>query len=116
MIELRPGMSYDEAWMIAVDALTRDWDVDTMEKDSGYLRTGWHYGISKGPMGRYRGRIIVKFPDVQAPTKVELKTEAQWLCRVSHGMPIWITGYDSIIERDFYMTLGGRLGRTVPRE
>ena len=116
MIELREGLTYDQAWMIAVDTVTRDWDVEMMDKSSGFLRTAWHHGISGGPVARYRGRITVKFPDLKAPVKAEVKTEAQWLDKVSYGVPVWIIGYDTSFQRDAYTTLGGRLGRTVPKE
>jgi len=116
VIELREGMTYDEAWMVAVDTLTRDWDVEMMDKSSGYLRTAWHHGISSGPYQRYRGRITVKFPDVKKPTQVEVKTEAQWLETASPTVPVWITGYDTAFQRDVYTALGGRLSRVVPKE
>jgi len=115
VIELRPGLqnNYDDAWQTTVDTVARDWDIEIMDKSSGYLRTAWVHGISGGDMSRYRGRLTIKYPDVKAPLKTELKTEAQWL----EDRPLgWVTGFDSTFQRDVYAALSGRLGRTVPSE
>ena len=116
VIELREGMAYDDAWMVVVDTITRDWDVEMMDKGSGYMRTAWHHGISGGPAESYRGRITVKFPSIKAPTVVEMKTEAQWLVSRPGGSAQWVAGYDTDFQREIYSELGGRLGRTVPKE
>jgi uncharacterized protein YfaQ (DUF2300 family) len=115
VIELRPGLenNYDDAWQTSVDTVARDWDIEIMDKASGYLRTAWTYGISGGSYERYRGRITVKYPNVKAPEKAEVKTEAQWLRDSPLG---WITGFDTSFQRDVYAALSGRLGRTVPSE
>ena len=115
VIELRPGLlnNYDDSWQTTVDTVARDWDIEIMDKSSGYLRTAWTYGISGGSYRRYRGRITVKYPDVKTPQKSEVKTEAQWLEDEPRG---WVTGFDSTFQRDVYAALSGRLGRTVPSE
>ena len=97
-----------------VDTIARSYDIEMMDKASGYLRTSWTYGISGGGYNRYRGRITIKYPVVMIPDKVEVKTEAQWLDNVSTGR--WLPGYDSIFQRDVYTALSGRLGRTVATE
>lgn len=115
VIELREGLSdkYDEAWQTTVDTVARDWDIEIIDKDSGYLRTAWLHGISGGSYERYRGRITVKYPKVVAPEKVEVKTEAQWL----EDRPLgWVSGFDTSFERDVFTALSGRLGRTVPKD
>ena len=115
VIELRPGLqgNYDEAWQTTVDTVARDWDIEIMDRSSGYLRTAWTYGISGGSPERYRGRLTIKYPEVKSPGKAELKTEAQWLEDKPLG---WVTGFDSTFQRDVYAALSGRLGRTVPSE
>jgi hypothetical protein len=99
------------AWQKCVDTIAKDYDIEMIDRSSGYLRTGWIYGISGGAYNRYRGRITVKFPELTAPTKVEIKTEAQWLSEVQYGL--WVPGWDQIFQRDVYTALSGRLGRTV---
>lgn len=115
VIELRDGLDgkYDEAWQTTVDTVARDWDIEIMDKSSGYLRTAWVHGISGGDYERYRARITVKYPRTDKPEKAEVKTEAQWLQDRPMG---WVTGFDMTFQRDVYAALSGRLGRTVPSE
>jgi hypothetical protein len=100
-----------------VDTIARDYDIELVDKSSGYLRTAWAYGISGGNAQRYRGRLTVKFSDVKTPEKVEIKTDAAWL---SSGGPFsypgWVPGYDTAFQRDIFTALSGRLGRTVPKD
>ena len=102
---------FETAWQKCVDTVARDYDLEMLDKNSGYLRTAWIYGISGGVYNRYRGRITVKFPELKAPTQVDVKTEAQWLTNEPSG--IWMPGWDKTFQRDVYTALSGRLGRTV---
>ena len=116
VIELRDELrdDYSQAWQTTVDSIARNWDIEILDKESGYLRTAWTYGISGGVYNRYRGRLTVKYPEGTKSDKLELKTEAQWAENVYYG--IWVTGFDTIFNRDVYSVLAGRLGRTVPTE
>lgn len=107
--------NYDVAWQKTVDTIAKNYDIEMMDKQSGYLRTGWTYGISGGEMNRYRGRITVKFPTIDKPDKLELKTEAEWLSDMYYG-GMWVPGWDQSFQRDAYNALSGRLGRTVSNE
>ena len=113
VIELNDSVkgNYDAAWMKTVDTIARNYDIEMLDKDSGYLRTTWAYGISGGVFNRYRGRITVKYSEVKDPEKVELKTEAQWLRDTRYG--VWTIGWDRNFQRDVFTALSGRLGRTV---
>lgn len=115
VIELRNGLrdSYSDAWQTTVDTVARNWDIEILDKDSGYLRTAWMHGISGGSYERYRGRLTIKYPEVQHPEKLEVKTDAQWLNDRPMG---WVSGFDTAFQRDVYSALSGRLGRTVPSE
>jgi opacity protein-like surface antigen len=114
VIEVREGLNNDcnKAWQTTVDTIARNWDIEMMDKESGYLRTAWTYGIGGGVYSRYRGRLTVKFTGGQCD-KLEVRTEAQWL-EDYYGN--WIEGFDTTFNRDVYGTLSGRLGRTVPTE
>ncbi len=116
VIELNNSLTgqYNEAWMKTVDTIARDYDIEMLDKDSGYLRTAWAYGVSGGTYNRYRARITVKYPEVKVPEKIELKTEAQWLDSQNYNR--WIPGWDRNFQRDVYTALSGRLGRTVSSE
>jgi len=115
VIELRDGLknNYDDAWQRTVDTIARNWDIEILDKDSGYLRTAWLHGIVGASYERYRGRLTIKYPEVKSPDKMEVKTDAQWLATRPLG---WIGGFDSTFQRDVYSALSGRLGRTVPAE
>ncbi len=119
VIEVREGLNNecDKAWQTTVDTIARNWDIEIIDKESGYLRTAWTYGVSGGIYFRYRARLTIKFPgglsEGQPCDKIELKTEAQWL---EDSYANWVTGFDTIFNRDVYGALSGRLGRTVPTE
>ena len=62
-VELRPGMTYDDAWKEVLDVLAKKFEIEMISKDGGYLRTSWIYTWWKaGQMTQnYRVRAIVKF-------------------------------------------------------
>jgi len=105
---------YDTAWQKVVDTVARTWDIEIMDKQSGYLRTSWQYGISGARPQVYRGRLTIKFSDIKQPTTVELRTHAQWL--QNRQSLYWVDGFDTDFERDVYTALAGRVGRTVPTD
>ena len=111
-IELREGLqgNYNDAWQTAVDTVARSYDIEVMEKDSGYIRTSWKYGILGKPTSVLAGRLVVKFPSTQSPTKVDVKTDAQ---QFNAWTNLWEEGFDSRFERDVMGELSGRLGRTT---
>jgi hypothetical protein len=115
-IELNEDLmgNYDKAWQKTVDTIAREYDIEMLDKDSGYLRTAWLYGVSGGIYNRYRGRLTVKYPSVAEATKVDIKTSAQWL--EDEVYLRWVSGWDRDFQRDVYTNLAGRLGRGVPTE
>jgi hypothetical protein len=118
-IELNPAAAgkFDVAWQKTVDTIARDYDIEIMDKSSGYLRTGWKFGIAGVTSNSYRGRITVKFPEVANPEKIDVKTDAEWLAaNPATGLGYWVQGYDTAFDRDVYTALSGRLGRTVPQQ
>jgi hypothetical protein len=110
VIELRQDIEWDRAWQETVDVIATQWDIEQLSKDGRYLRTAWHHGISGGDQRRYRGRITVKFLPADE-RQVELKTEAQWWDQRGH----WRSGYDTLLQRDAFGAVSGRIARTVPR-
>ena len=106
-IEVREGMTKDVIWRVIVDSLSQKFDLEVLDKDSGYLRTSWKYTyiVGKYVSERYRARIIVKTVGSEWKT-VQVKSEANWLER--HG---WVMGYDSRLLEDVYGDLQGRIGR-----
>ena len=114
-IEIRPGLDYNTTWQIAVDTVSKEYDIEVMEKASGYFRTGWLYTyVYRGKaIDRYRSQITVKI--LWDKRVCQVKCEAQWLklggaFATSTG---WITGYDKALLEKVYTDLQGRLGRVV---
>ena len=101
---------YSAAWAKTVDVIARDYDIEMLEKESGYIRTGWKYGISGEPYNRYRGRITIKYPTTESPAHVEVKTDVQWSSDPDRG--VWVEGFDRSFERDVYVNLSRILGRS----
>jgi len=113
-VEIKDGMEKEVTWRTIVDALTHHYDLEVIDKDSGYLRTSWKYTyIQEGIVNQnYRSRIVLKF--VGDDWKVlQVKCESNWLSSGGLGEPSgWILGYDSKLLEDVYGDIQGRVGRT----
>ena len=118
-IELRPEIrdDFETAWQAAVDSVAREYDIELMERASGYLRTAW-----KDIGANYQGRVVLKFPKVTPPlTTADVKTEARYRTpearnldgQVLRATGPWQRGYDTTVHRDVYDAISGRLGRTM---
>ncbi|MBI5648296.1 MAG: hypothetical protein HY962_15295 [Ignavibacteriae bacterium] len=60
--EVRDGLSYNEAWMIVVDALlTRGYQFETLSKDDGYMKTEFYHELVESQGVEARTRISIKF-------------------------------------------------------
>ncbi|HHB91751.1 MAG TPA: hypothetical protein ENK59_00875 [Thioploca sp.] len=95
-----------EVWRRVVDVLSEKYDLEVLDKTSGYIRTSWKYMLPDED-NKYRSRVIIKMlGNVWHTTK--LKTEAQLF---ENGT--WITGYDTAILEEIYKDLQGRIGTSV---
>ena len=106
-VEIREGITKDDLWKIVVDSLSQKYDLEVLEKDSGYLRSSWKYTyIIRGTVSdKYRSRIIVKFVGDDWEV-AQVKCESNWL--ETRG---WILGYDTRLLEDVYGDIQGRVGR-----
>lgn len=60
--EVRDGLSYDEAWMIVVDAiLARDYQFEILAKDDGYIKTEYYHENVESLGVEVRTRVSIKF-------------------------------------------------------
>ncbi len=111
-IELREELhgDYDKAWQTTIDTLARSYDLEIIDKDSGYARTAWKFGILGESPDVLAGRITVKFPDLKEVDKVDIRTEAQ---QYNYWTEMWEQGFDTAFEREIIGDLSGRLGRVV---
>lgn len=103
VIEIRNGVSDEDAWSKVRDILIRKFDLEVIERNDGYLRTGWLYTWTGEYRSDYRVRITAKYQFSEK--KVELKTEAQY----GQGGQ-WNQGYDtgllSLIKSDIMGAIG----------
>jgi hypothetical protein len=107
-VEVRAGLSSDDAWKEVLDVLARSFELEMISKDGGYLRTAWiHTWWKSGVITEnYRVRAIVKFsPD---SSRVDIKTEAEFLVRNS-----WVRGTDTRLLQTIKTDAMGVVGRTT---
>ncbi len=100
-------MSYDRAWSIVVNAISQDFELETSDGQSGYLRTGWKV-TGKDILGQpiKKARVHVRVEE-RNPFRVKVKVEKQELDPLSQE---WvITGNDEKIESEIMSELSGRL-------
>jgi len=112
-IEVKEGMEKQDLWRTIVDALAHQFDLEVIDKDSGYVRTSWKYTyIQQGLVNQnYRSRIVLKVLGEDWKI-VQVKCESNWLEEGGMGRPAgWILGYDSKLLEDVYGDLQGRIGR-----
>ncbi len=98
-----------EVWQRIVDVLSEKYDLEVLDRASGYLRTTWKYLLTEESKEKYRSRAIVKMQGTIWHT-AKLKTEAQWW---DNQRKAWIIGYDTAILEEIYQDLQGRIGTSV---
>ncbi len=105
-IQIKEDLSYDQAWSRTVDRVVRRFDVEMMEKDTGYLRTAWLYSWTGEQRQDYRVRLKVKFN--KEDHTVAIISEAQY-----GGPDSWVNGSDTELLEKIKSDLMGSLGRTT---
>lgn len=107
-IEIREGMSYEQAWQEVVDVLAKKFELEMISREGGYVRTSWiHTWWKKGELTeKYRVRAIIKFsPDHK---RIDIKTEANYLEKSE-----WIVGTDTRLLQTVKTDIMGVIGRTT---
>jgi hypothetical protein len=109
-VQMREGLSYEEAWLDVLDVLAKRFELEMVSKDGGYIRTGWvntwESGNGSSSSGVYQVRVTVKFS--ADTSKVEIKTEAQ-----AQFKNDWRAGYDARLLQTIKTDIMGLLGRTT---
>ncbi len=109
IVEIKPEFhGGDKTWRMIVDTVAESYDLEVIEKDSGYLRSAWKYTFIKNQTvsENYRSRVVIKLNE--GITQVKVKVESNWLS--SDG---WEIGYDTVLLEDIYSDIQGKLGRTI---
>jgi hypothetical protein len=114
---------YDKCWQTAVNTiLENNFDVATMDKESGYLRTTWNEGIvNLNGNWSYKAQISVKLVYVPGDSKsnpptsaliqkvrVQVAGEVSYLDR--RRVLESFRGYDQILLQNLFQDLQGKLG------
>jgi hypothetical protein len=106
VIEIRPGLDQNTLWQTTIDAIATQFDMESLDAASGYLRTGWKtgYGFNADDASHefYRVRVTGKFEP--GFTRLRIKAEAEWQS---------IRGFDKSLTQEVYTELQGRIGRVV---
>lgn len=111
-VELRDQLSFDEAWNSTVDTIARQFDIEVLSKEDGYLRTGWLHSWTGELKDSYKVRAMIKFsPDKR---KLEVKSEAQHFNPGLLGMGKgWVMGTDERLTTTLRTDLMGKVGRVA---
>ena len=116
VVHLRDDLQFETAWQMLVDRIRKSYDIEIVDKDSGYLRTGWIHTSTGSVRSDYKTRITIKFtPD---RTKLELTADSMFhkekrgavsgrLIR-DYG---WLPGTDAQLVNDVYGDVSALLGR-----
>lgn len=97
-----------EVWQRVVDILSEQYDLEVLDRASGYIRTTWKADSKQGK-DQYRHRVIIKMQGSVWHT-AKLKAESQWW---DEQKQIWRIGYDMTVVEEIYKDFQGRLGTAV---
>ncbi|MDA8100291.1 MAG: hypothetical protein M0042_11780 [Nitrospiraceae bacterium] len=106
-IEWKDNIDYDKAWNNVIDLLTKRFDLEIINKDSGYVRTNWLYTWTGDFTDNYRVRVTAKFN--KELKKVEIKSEANYSS--IHGD--WVSGSDTRLLETLKQDIMGMIGRVT---
>jgi hypothetical protein len=109
IVEIKPeSQGAENTWRTIVDTVAEKYDLEVIEKESGYLRSAWKYTYVKhGAISEnYRSRVVIKLDEKVLQAKV--KVESHWLSSAG-----WELGYDTVLLEDIYSDIQGKIGRIV---
>jgi len=114
---------YDKCWQTTINTiLENNFDIATMDKESGYLRTTWNEGVVVlGGSWSYKVQISVKAvktpgdPKANPPTydsvqKVRVQVAGE-ISETRRGVLIaFFRGYDQVLLQNLFQDLQAKLG------
>jgi hypothetical protein len=105
-VEVRDGLTHQQAMRTLVDALSQRYVVDVVDPRAGFVMTTWQASVSRGgvPDLRYRTRFVARFVDDWHALQVH--SEARW----ARGDEADV-GYDSTQLDSLVTDLRGKLGK-----
>ncbi|MFO7535470.1 MAG: hypothetical protein R6X19_07280 [Kiritimatiellia bacterium] len=106
-LEIRKDVNYDHAWNSVVELLARDFDLEILSKEDGYMRTAWSHTWNGAYLPLYRVRVTVLFPEDRQT--IRIKPEAQTFSKDE----VWVAGADERLLPGLKAELLGTIGRTL---
>src|SRR5437764_2796034 len=105
-VEVRDGLTHQQAMRTLVDALSQRYVVDVVDPRAGFAMTTWQASLSRDgvPDLRYRTRFVARFVDDWRALQVH--SEARW----ARGDEADV-GYDSAQLDSLATDLRGKLGK-----
>ncbi len=97
-----------EIWRRVIDILSEKYDLEVLDRTSGYIRTAWKYRLNNTDRN-YRSRVVIKMLGNIWHT-AKLKAEAQWR---EDDDEVWINGYDNVVLEEIYKDIQGRIGTSM---
>jgi hypothetical protein len=98
------SLTTEEAWDIVSDELIKRFDIEAIDKGSGYARTAWSHNWGGALNEKYRVRVAVKLNTTHH--QLDIKTEAQY-----GGAGNWVQGQDTALLNDIYTDLTGKMSK-----
>ena len=108
----------DKVWQTCINTiLENNFDIATMEKESGYIRTTWNEGVVVlGGSWFYKVQVSIKLvPEADlilkdSVMKVRLQVAGEITKSGKHGISQYFRGYDQVILQNFFQDLQSKLG------
>lgn len=119
---------YDKCWQMAVNSiLENNFDVATMDKESGYLRTTWNEGVvTLNGNWAYKVQVSLKMvytpgdsranpPVLPVVQKIRIQVAGELSdVNVRRGrVEAAFRGYDQVLLQNLFQDLQGKLGSTL---
>lgn len=104
---------YEKIWQIGISTiLENNFDIATMEKESGYIRTTWNEGVVVlGGKWYYKVQISLKYvADGQKYQKVRLQVAGELAKGGKKGVSQFFRGYDTVLLQTLFQDLQSKLG------
>jgi hypothetical protein len=105
---------FEKIWQTGVSTiLENNFDIATMEKDSGYIRTTWNEGVVVvGGKWYYKVQISLKYvADGQKYQKVRLQVAGELAKAGKRGVVSqFYRGYDTVLLQTLFQDLQSKLG------
>ena len=106
-IKIAQGMDYDLAFDDVVSVLSRNFEIEVLSAETGYIRTKWnttYRKMSDGSYNRdYRVRVTIKMS--RKRMRVDISTEAELLRN-----KVWIVGNDTQLLTTLKQDIAGVVG------